>query len=262
MAFFRKLFKTKTPNLKKYTNEINIKNTKFDNIEIKNYQTNIRSQINDLNKKFGTRGIFGDNLSQSQIDEVVKNVTEKKLKKLDDKNINNIEFDEGDIEDIAKDFKKLKNQNLKNIRKKQFEWTVKITALGLGIWRGIIAISELENQEKMLDELDKQSKKLNEEKEKSDSEEEKSKIDIELEELDKLKDQANVLGNALNYLSDEEYKFYLSLSPENRLKYLIDLGLISVNDDGSIKFRINKWIIYIAIAIFVILIIILFILIL
>ena len=31
------------------------------------------------------------------------------------------------------------------------------------------------------------------------------------------------------YLSDEELKFYLSLSAENRIRYLVEIGYLSVN---------------------------------
>lgn len=253
MSFLRRFLKKK-PNIKKYDNIKFINYDNIDNKKLKNYQLSVRSNINNLNNKYGKKGFMGDRLNQNQIDEVVKSIIEKKLKRLKNGNSENLKFNVEDINNISNDFNSLKKRNLNERKKKVLEWTIKITAVGIAIWRGLLILTEIENQEKMLKELEEQKKNINKEKENS-NDKDKSFYDKQLEELNKLKGQADILGSAIDNLNDEELKIYLSLSPENRIKYLIDLGLISINDDGSLKLINHNWIIYLIIGILVIIII-------
>ncbi len=239
--FFRK-FNKKKPDKIKYKLDLSQYNLNSTQItQLNNSKINLRSKINDLNIQHGTKGIMGDRLSDTQIDDIVKKLSEKKLKNLETNNQNSsLQINQTDLNDIIKEFKYKKWRNKKQKYMKAAEWSFKITIAGVGIWRASIALAELENSEKILKEInsqkvanDDQIKKIKDDDENKNSE---KILDLENEnkELERLKDQHDIISYAVKYLSDDEYKFFMSLPLEQRIEYLIDLGMISVNEDGSL----------------------------
>jgi hypothetical protein len=267
--FFGKIFSKKDVNLSKYTNNLNsMKNVDLNEKQLKilnKNEINIRSKINQLNSTYATKGKYSDNLSGEQINDIIKKINEQKLNKLrnNTKNENiNIEITDIDNKLIAKEFENTKWKNKKTKLKKSREWrivrTISIIGIGIGIWRGTILLAQEKNKENMQKVIEKQVQQNNNELKKNKSDGKKIKeLKYENEQLNKLNEQAEIIGEGMSYLSDEELKFYLSLSAENRIRYLVEIGYLSVNVDGSLKLNsTSNMIIYLIIG-FVIIIIVL-----
>lgn len=250
--FFSKFFTKKDVNLSKYTDNLNsIKNVDLNENQLKilnKNEINIRSKINQLNSTYATKGKYSDNLSGEQINDIIKKINEQKLNKLRNNTKNeNIDIEITDIDNdlIAKEFENTKWKNKKNKLKKSREWrivrTISIIGIGIGIWRGTILLAQEKNQENMQKVIEKQVLQNNNELKKNNSDEKKIKeLKYENEQLNKLNEQAEIIGQGMSYLSDKELKFYLSLSAENRIRYLVEIGYLSVNIDGSLKLNTHS----------------------
>ena len=82
--FFSRIFKKKNVNLSKYTTDLNSMNDiKFNKLQmekINKNKINLRTRINNLNSLHSTTGKYSDNLSEIQIDDIVKKINEDKIK--------------------------------------------------------------------------------------------------------------------------------------------------------------------------------------
>jgi len=242
--FFSRVLKKKNVNLSNYATDLNKMNDiKLNQLQIEKInknKINLRSRINNLNSLHSTTGKYSDNLSEIQIDNIVKKINEDKIKLFRDNPNTDININNYDIQKIATEFKNTKWKNKKAKLKKSREWkiarTISIIGISIGIWRGSILLAQEKNQKNMKNIIKTQVKQNNKEMNRKDkTEKEIKELKYENEQLKKLDEQAEIIGEAMGYLSDEELKFYLSLSAENRIRYLVEIGYLTVNVDGSLK---------------------------
>ena len=120
--FFSRVFKKKDVNLSKYTTDLNkmndIKLNKVQMEKINKNNINLRTRISNLNSIHSTTGKYSDNLSEIQIDDIVKKINQEKIKLFRDNPNADININNDDIQKIATEFKNTKWKNKRNKLKK------------------------------------------------------------------------------------------------------------------------------------------------